>query len=773
MEALDLSGLFSPFAVGKLNLANRFVMPAMQRGWAENGRPLPAMISYYRRRVEGGVALVISEGAVVDHPSAEGHPRLPRFCEETLDAWKPCVQAVQAAGGGMLAQISHPGAMRKDGVFEWRVETPSLSPSGLCRAGESNGRAATAGELDEIKHAFASAARLARDAGFDGVELHGCHGFFLDEFLWPATNRRDDQYGGVHIEGRARYPAEVVAAIRAATGSDFIICYRFSQWKEIDYDARIVETPEDLTILLTMLAAAGVDIFHPSARRFFRPEWPGSPLGLAGWTKRLGSRPVIVVGSVGLDIDVMESFAGAAEARFAGESALRELARRFDNQEFDLVSVGRSAIADAQWVHKIRDRRFSEIRLFQRDMLNGMEAEGVAFQNSARAWPREPDLSGLFRPFTLKRITLANRFVMPAMQRGWCVDGVPLPKMADYYRARVEGGTALIIGEAAAIDHPSSTGQSPAAHLFGPALKGWARCVRAVKDAGGHMFLQLWHEGAMRREGTGGPKPLAPTLSPSGLVWKGRCNGRAAAAKDLDDIRDAYVRGARAAQDMGADGVEIHGAHGFLLDQFLWSETNARTDGRGGDDPRARVSYPAEIVAAIRSAVGPDFVIGWRFSQWKEVDFAARIAHSPEELGTILTALRAAGVDMFHASARRFHIPEWPGSDLGVAGWAKKLTDAPIIAIGCVGIEQDVIDNTRGQDSKPTRPGALDELARRFARGEFDLVAAGRAMIGDAEWVNKIREGRYADIRPFSRDILEQVDWDLSLMMEGLARAGA
>ena len=116
-----------------------------------------------------------------------------------------------------------------------------------------------------------------------------------------------------------------------------------------------------------------------------------------------------------------------------------------------------------------------------------------------------PDISPLFQPLTINGMTLPNRFVMPAMQRGWCVDGVPLPKMADYYRERVDGGVGLIVGESCTIDHPSASGQNPAAHLFGPAVPSWERCVRAVKDAGGHMFLQLWHEGSMRREGAGGP----------------------------------------------------------------------------------------------------------------------------------------------------------------------------------------------------------------------------------------------------------------------------
>lgn len=383
------------------------------------------------------------------------------------------------------------------------------------------------------------------------------------------------------------------------------------------------------------------------------------------------------------------------------------------------------------------------------------------------------DLSGLFLPLAVNRITLPNRFVMPAMQRGWCVDGVPLPKMADYYRSRVEGGVGLIISEACAIDHPSATGQSPAALLSGPALGAWANCLRAVKQAGGHMLIQLWHEGAMRSEGRGGPVPGAATLSPSGLVWQGRRNGRAASAAELDAIRDAFVRAACHARDIGADGVELHGAHGFLLDQFLWSETNRRSDRFGGESVVERVRYPAEVVRAVRSAVGPDFIIGWRFSQWKEVDFAAKVASSPAELAIMLDALRSAGVDLFHASTRRFHTPEWPGSDMGLAGWASACTDAPVIAIGCIGIEDDMLESAKGQRADVAAQLRFTELGRRFDRGDFALVAVGRALIGDARWVNKVRDGRFDRIVPFDPGILEQVDWDTAMMMEGLARSQA
>ncbi|HTY92469.1 MAG TPA: hypothetical protein VMC02_01175 [Steroidobacteraceae bacterium] len=372
----DLSALFSPFTLKGLRLANRFVMPGMQRGWCEDGRLLPQMAEYYRRRVEGGIALVIGEGCAINHPSSIWEARFPRLNESTLEGWERCVRAVHAAGGYMLIQVSHPGAIRSDSQASPSAPGPALSPSGIFKAGKTNGRAATLEELAQIKAAFVEAALWAQRAGADGVELHACHGFLLDEFLWAQTNRREDGYGGDRIGERVRYPAEVVAAIRQAVGEQFVLSFRFSQWKEVDYEARIVHSPAELGVLLAALRGAGVDLFHASTRRFFTPEWPGSDLGLAGWTKTLTDAPVCAVGSVGLDIDVMETFFSERAARFAGADSMRELARRFGNAEFDLIGVGRSVIADPDWVRKIRDARYDEVRPFtKQELLQALEME--------------------------------------------------------------------------------------------------------------------------------------------------------------------------------------------------------------------------------------------------------------------------------------------------------------------------------------------------------------------------------------------------------------
>jgi len=379
------------------------------------------------------------------------------------------------------------------------------------------------------------------------------------------------------------------------------------------------------------------------------------------------------------------------------------------------------------------------------------------------------DTSPLFAPATLAGVTLPNRFVLPGMQRGWCRDGAPDDRLGAYYRRRVEGGVGLVISESVAVDHPSATQNELFARLIPATLDAWKACVGTVKDAGGTMILQLWHEGAIRKEGGQGPWSAHPTLSPSGLAYRERINGRAATTDELAHIRDAFIRSARLARAAGADGVEVHGAHGYLLDQFLWPVTNRRDDGYGGDDIAARVRLPAEIVAGIRDACGPDFLISFRFSQWKEADFAAKVAATPDELAIMTNAIRHAGADLLHASTRRFWEPEWPGSDLNLAGWTRKVSGLPAITVGSIGLSADVMATFMGETIDGRVEQSLRELVDRFNRDEFDFVAVGRSLISDPDWIRKIRAGHYGEVRIFSRGDLKLGDGDLGIAGEAHA----
>jgi len=359
------------------------------------------------------------------------------------------------------------------------------------------------------------------------------------------------------------------------------------------------------------------------------------------------------------------------------------------------------------------------------------------------------DIGPLLQPLQVRGLRLRNRFVMPGMQRYWCADGAPDLRLREYYRRRVLGGASLVISESCGIDHPSATKNPTFARIAPSTREAWRECIAGVHEAGGAMFLQLWHQGAVNYGGDAETNPDFVAVSPSGLAHPGAEFGRAATEADLESLKEAFVRGALDAEEIGADGVELHAAHGFLLDQFLWPGTNQRTDRYGGSSITDRATFVAEVAQAVRAATGPDFVISVRISQWKESDYDAKIVQEPAELGQLITMLRAAGADLFHVSTRRFWTPEWEGSDLGLAGWAKSFTDAPVIAVGSIGLDIDVMASLEGKEGSPTGARRIDELVRRFQRGDFDLVSVGRSQIGDPDWVAKMTDHRIPEIRGF------------------------
>ncbi|WP_280234909.1 NADH:flavin oxidoreductase [Nocardia cyriacigeorgica] len=352
----------------------------------------------------------------------------------------------------------------------------------------------------------------------------------------------------------------------------------------------------------------------------------------------------------------------------------------------------------------------------------------------------------LSRPITLNGLTVPNRIVMAPMTRMFSPGGVPGDDVRSYYARRAAAGVGLIVTEGTYVGHDSA-GQSDRVPRFHGAqqLAGWAKVAEDVHAAGGTIVPQLWHIGMVRNQGDE-PYADAPAVGPSGIRVDGTEGaGKAMTRRDLDDVIGAFAEAAAAAERIGFDGVELHGAHGYLLDQFLWERTNRRDDAYGGD-PVARTRFAAEIVAAVRAVVSPDFPVLFRYSQWKQEAYDARLAETPQELEAILAPLAAAGVDAFHASTRRYWLPEFDGSELNLAGWTKKLTGKPTITVGSVGLDGEFLRAFTGEGAEL---GSLDNLLDRLERDEFDLVAVGRALLQDPEWAAKVLGGRMDELKPY------------------------
>jgi 2,4-dienoyl-CoA reductase-like NADH-dependent reductase (Old Yellow Enzyme family) len=356
------------------------------------------------------------------------------------------------------------------------------------------------------------------------------------------------------------------------------------------------------------------------------------------------------------------------------------------------------------------------------------------------------NVDALFKSFSLKSLSLANRIVMAPMTREFSPGGVPTPEVAEYYRRRAAGGTGLIITEGTTVNDPVATMGERIPQFHGEqALAGWQKVVEDVHGVGGKIMPQLWHVG-MARNPKKAPHSEMPSVGPSGLLSPGKQVAEPMSAAQIETAINGFASAAADAQSIGFDGVEIHGAHGYLLDQFFWSGTNQRTDEWGGSMFN-RSRFAVEIVKRIRAATSPDFPIIFRYSQWKQQDYSARLAETPQLLEAFLRPLSEAGVDIFHCSTRRYWESEFDGEDLNLAGWTKKITGKPTITVGSVGLNEDFFSAFAGKGSS-TR--SIDDLVERMDKGEFDLVAVGRALLQDPNWANKIRESKHQELEQFS-----------------------
>jgi 2,4-dienoyl-CoA reductase-like NADH-dependent reductase (Old Yellow Enzyme family) len=347
-------------------------------------------------------------------------------------------------------------------------------------------------------------------------------------------------------------------------------------------------------------------------------------------------------------------------------------------------------------------------------------------------------------------MTLKNRIVMAPMTRSFALDGLPGDAQVEYYRRRAAGQVGLILSEGTVIERPASRNEPGIPFFHGKALAGWQEVIAAVHAAGGKMGPQIWHSGSVRSASQQWD-PDGPVESASGLIAPGMPRGQAMSEEDIADSIAAWARAAAETKRLGFDTLEIHGAHGYLIDQFFWSGTNLREDRYGGATLRERARYAAELISAMRTAVGPDFPIILRVSQWKQQNYRVRLAPTPDEMAAWLCPLVEAGADLLDCSQRRYWEPEFPEIDgengLNFAGWAKKLTGAATMTVGSVGLSGDFFAAFAGDSSQPA---SLDRLMALLQRGDFDLVGVGRALITNPEWPVHIERGDQAALKPFT-----------------------
>lgn len=274
--------LLQPIQVGAWHLRNRIVMAPMTRCFADarTGVVGPDVVEYYRKRAAVGVGLIISEGIIID-PRGKGTIGVPGlYNEEQIASWRAVTEAVHREGGVILAQIWHVGRLTHHEI----AGGPPLAPSAL----RANGHVHRFGkpydmpqemslaDIQEVIGQFAQAAQNAMLAGFDGVEIHGAHGYLIDQFNSDVSNHRRDRYGG-DLRQRLTFMKEVAQAVIAEVGAERTVM-RFSALKD-DLPDYMWEDPEQaIRTFAEVLRESGLRILHPSSNHFDRPIASGKTL---------------------------------------------------------------------------------------------------------------------------------------------------------------------------------------------------------------------------------------------------------------------------------------------------------------------------------------------------------------------------------------------------------------------------------------------------------------------------------------------------------------
>lgn len=366
------STLYDPVAIGALRLANRLAVAPMTRVSAlADGRATAQMADYYGDFAAGGFGLVITEGIYTDQAYAQGYLFQPGLADDAQrDAWRPVVDRVQANGGRIIAQLMHAGAISQGNPHRPNAKGPSaVQPKGTQMSfyrGEGAYRlpeALSLAEVNDAVAAFARAALRAKAAGFDGVELHGANGYLLDQFLTDYTNQRTDGYGG-GLAHRLRLGVETIQAVRRAVGPDFTVGYRVSQGKVNDFAHKWAGGESEAAVIFKTLSAAGIDYLHTTEFEAWQPAFGAGP-SLAALARQHGTVPVIANGALHIPSEAV----GMVE-----------------RGEADLVSLGRGALAHADWPQRLRNGMV--LQAFDRALLSPIA--DLANAERLRGGPRTP-----------------------------------------------------------------------------------------------------------------------------------------------------------------------------------------------------------------------------------------------------------------------------------------------------------------------------------------------------------------------------------------------
>ena len=334
--------LFSPFSIKTVKLANRIVMPPLASFLlGEDGAITDATIEHYRRRAAGGPGMIMMEACAVS-PEGLVSPNQARIYEDRIiDGMSKIANAIKSEGAISAIQVHHGGRQTSAKVIKRKPLAPSPLP---CPTIRGDVEPLTIDGIQELVQKFSDAAERAYQAGFELIEIHGAHGYLINQFLSKFSNIREDRYGG-DIEGRTRFAKEIVLEIRKRIGQELPISFKISAEEHV---AGGLTTDESIKIL-HLLADAGIDVVQVSAGNDATPEWICQPMFMQkGCLVDSASRV-----KAALDIPVMT--VGRINDPYIAEEIIAK-------GQADLVCIGRGLLADPDMPRKAKEARFDEIR---------------------------------------------------------------------------------------------------------------------------------------------------------------------------------------------------------------------------------------------------------------------------------------------------------------------------------------------------------------------------------------------------------------------------
>jgi 2,4-dienoyl-CoA reductase-like NADH-dependent reductase (Old Yellow Enzyme family) len=328
--------IFTPFEIKGFRLRNRLGVAPMTR-MSSPGDSIPRrdVLEFLVRRAQNGAALVYTEAIVTDFESAQGYPGEARLTtQRQIDAWRKVTDAIREAGAVSIMQMFHCGRVA------WSEINPArrtIAPSALIprdRNPLTNKPYPMPDEMsqfdiDHVIHGFVETARGAVAAGFDGVEIHGAHGYLISEFLSAYTNQRTDGYGG-SVETRYRFLHEIIAAVSPVVPPELLLTVRLSDWGVVDVDVSLYGTKENYQETIRLLSSEPVDAISVSAYDFRDPAF-GTDATIARVTREVTDLPIMICGKI--------------YDRASAADALRDA---------DIVLSAKSMLLNPNWVEDVR-----------------------------------------------------------------------------------------------------------------------------------------------------------------------------------------------------------------------------------------------------------------------------------------------------------------------------------------------------------------------------------------------------------------------------------